>query len=214
MYCERCREKHKWYEDVCPTCKGPLVPDPAGVAAEPDAPIVTVFVTADEGLLPLATLALDQAGIEYAVRKTGLSDVFGVSHPTPGFESTGLAASIQVLADDERRARDVLADLEQARPEPAVADIDATEAPIDEGRAASDRIELFEAETGLSVGTLSRPEFEWLAGKLVRESTDDRDYWINLPTIQMLEEQGAADGLLHVLRRALGTKTGVNVRWR
>ncbi len=214
MYCERCREKHKWYENVCPTCQGPLVPDPPDVAAEPDAPIVTVFATADEGLLPLATLALEQAGIEYAVRKVGLSEVFGVSHPTPGFESTGLAASIQVLQDDEKRARGVLADLEQARPEPVSSDVEEPEPPLAEVSVPADRIELFEGETGTPVGAVSRAEFDWLSGKLVKESTEDRDYWIDAPTLQMLEEHGADETLLDILRRALGTKAGVNVRWR
>ena len=61
---------------------------------------------------------------------------------------------------------------------------------------------------------MSRAVFDWLSGKLVKESTEDRDYWIDAPTLQMLEEHGADETLLDILRRALGTKAGVNVRWR
>jgi len=214
MYCERCRERHKWYEDVCPTCRGPLVPDPPGIASEPEARVVTVFSTADEGLLPLATLALDQAGIEYAVRKLGLSDVFGVSHPTPGFDSTGLAVSIQVLEDDVTRAREILVDLEQAEPQPLVEEPEEPEPPLADVTAPAGRVELFDGETGRPVGAISREAFDWLSARLVRESAEDRDYWIDLATVQMLADAGGDGLLLDVLRRALETRDGVNIRWR
>jgi len=215
MYCERCDEKFKWYETECPTCRGPLVPDPPGIAAEPEAPIVQVFHTADEGLLPLATLALDHAGIEYSVRKAGLSDVFGVSHPAPGLGSTGLGVSIHVLADDEARARAVLADLEQVTPMPPVeGEPDTDEPRRDDLPASPERVELFDGGTGSPLGTLSPAEFAWLSRHLVRESDDDRDYWVDSATLDMLERQGADEKVLQLLRRALGSRDGVNVRWR
>jgi len=216
MYCERCDEKFKWYETVCPTCQGPLVPDPPGIAAEPETPIVQVFHTADEGLLPLATLALDQAGIEYSVRKAGLSDVFGVSHPTPGFGSTGLGVSVHVLADDEERARAVLVDLERAAPMPPVAgEVEEDQLRrIEDLPASGGRVELFDGDSGEPLGSLSPKDFAWLSKHLVRESDEDRDYWVDSATLDMLEREGADDAVVRLFRRALGARDGVNVRWR
>ncbi len=186
------------------------------MTAEPRTPIVPVFRTADEGLLPLATLALDEAGIEYTVRKAGLSEVFGVSHPTPGFESTGLAVEVLVLADDAERARELLAELEQGQPV-AVPGLQAGEV---QGAAAAEappvpvRVELVDGDTGQPAGALSGAQFEWLSSRLVLESPDDRDYWVDAATIEMLEAEGADAELLQTLRRALGTRDGVNLIWR
>jgi hypothetical protein len=220
MYCERCGEKYNWNETVCPACGGPLVADPPGVAAEPETPIVPIFRTADEGLLPLATLALEKAGIEYAVRTAGLSDVFGVSHPTPGFSSTGLAVEIYVRQDDAARARDMVVDLEQSAaaaepPERAVAPTVATAreaAVIAQPQAAP--VALIDAESGRELGALSAAQFDWLASHLELESSDDDDYYIDGPTLDMLQQDGAAAGLLDALRQALGSRDSITIRWR
>jgi len=218
MYCERCQEQFKWYENVCPRCQRALVPDPAGIAKEPDAPVVRVFRTADEGRLPLAAMALDEAGIEYAVRKAGLSDVFGVSHPTPGFESTGTAVEIHVLAADAERARDLLVDLERASdtgeipPEALEAD-PAPRAVAGVTGSGSPPIELFDVDTDRRIGTISDAALEWLSERLELESDDDDDYYIDAPTIDMLEQDGAAADLLAVLRHALGDREGISIRW-
>jgi hypothetical protein len=145
-----------------------------------------------------------------------LSDVFGVSHPTPGFESTGSAVEIQVLEDDAERARDLLVDLEKAVPAPVAAGEASEAAGPATGRAAPvpDRVELFEGDTGLKVGTLTRTQFEWLSSRLVLESPDDRDYWVDAATLEMLEQEGADAELLRVLRGALGTRDGVSIVWR
>ncbi len=218
MYCERCQEKFKWYENICPRCQRALVPDPPGVAEEPDAPLVRVFRTADEGRLPLATMALDEAGIEYAVRKVGLSDVFGVSHPTPGFESTGMAVEIHVLAADADRATELLGDLERAAdtgevPPEALEPPPAPQAVAAVPRQDSPPIDLFDVDTSQRIGTMSDAQFEWLSERLELESEDDDDYYIDAATIDMLEQDGAAAELLAVLRRALGDRDGMSIRW-
>ena len=101
MFCPKCGKKYK-NERICPTCHRVLVderPDPgdAEVAGLPP-PVVPdvgsdhdgfereggvsgaerVFQTKDTGLLPLATMALDSAGIHYVVHGGG-SDMFGIA---------------------------------------------------------------------------------------------------------------------------------------
>jgi hypothetical protein len=54
----------------------------------------------------------------------------------------------------------------------------------------------------------------WYVRSGIFESPDDRDYWIDAATLEMLEESGADAEILHTLGGALGTREGVNVRWR
>ena len=186
--------------------------------ARDGAALVSVFRTADEGLLPLAAIALDQAGIDYTVRRAGLSDVFGVSHPTPGFSSTGTAVEIAVRQADAARVRDLLSELERAgssaaspvrEPDvPLLADAPAAAPP------SRPMVTLVDAENGRAAGTISRDEFEWLAARLELESATDDDYYVDGATIEMLAGEGADEALLDVLRRAVSGRDGVTLRWQ
>jgi processive 1,2-diacylglycerol beta-glucosyltransferase len=48
---------------------------------------------------------------------------------------------------------------------------------------------------------------------LEEESDADRDYYIDGPTIDVLVGAGAREGLADLLRRAIGSREGVEVRW-
>jgi hypothetical protein len=77
-------------------------------------PLSSVFDIRDGAIVPLATMALESAGIEYAIRAANVI-IPGV---TRGSEHTGydklVPGQILVRADDAARARDLLADLEKA----------------------------------------------------------------------------------------------------
>ena len=74
-------------------------------------------------------------------------------------------------------------------------------------------IELYNAETDQLVGTISETDLQALADALEEESVDDRDYYINVDTIDLLV--GRASGtLIDLLRSALGTNEGVEIRWQ
>jgi hypothetical protein len=81
---------------------------------DPDAALTVVFDIKDGAILPLATMALDDAGIEYAIRAANVI-IPGVAR---GSEHTGfdklVPGEILVRADDAVRARDLLADLQKA----------------------------------------------------------------------------------------------------
>jgi hypothetical protein len=75
-------------------------------------------------------------------------------------------------------------------------------------------IELRERTTDERLGTISEDELTVLIDALEEESVEDRDYYIDGDTIQMLEEDGAPSGLVTLLRTIVGTREGVELHWR
>ena len=66
--------------------------------------------------------------------------------------------------------------------------------------------------TGAEVGEISDDDFRVLQSALEEEGPDDRDYWIDLDTIDLLSERGAPAKLVELLRTALtGTPDGVEI---
>ena len=46
------------------------------------------------------------------------------------------------------------------------------------------------------------------------ESSTDRDYFIDLTTVEMLRNAGATEGLLEVLTKTIGESEGIDVEWK
>ncbi len=76
------------------------------------------------------------------------------------------------------------------------------------------RIELWELETGRSLGEITEAQRQQLIDLLEEESAEDRDYWIDEPTLEMLAEHGVDPELVERLRTALGGREGFDVAWR
>ena len=74
-------------------------------------------------------------------------------------------------------------------------------------------IQLFDAERGTPIGSITEAQFAFLTSELEEESARDRDYYIAAETVDMLEADGADAELVQLLRTALGGRTGVEVRW-
>ena len=74
-------------------------------------------------------------------------------------------------------------------------------------------IELRDKQTNELLGTIDDDELRFLADELEEESSSDRDYYISADTIDMLEEDGAPESLISLLRRIVGSEEGVEVRW-
>ncbi len=74
-------------------------------------------------------------------------------------------------------------------------------------------VEIYDAERDTLLGTLSDEQFNALAESLEEESATDQDYWIDAATIDMLEEDAADPGLIGMLRTALGSRDGMDIRW-
>ena len=73
-------------------------------------------------------------------------------------------------------------------------------------------IDLYNSDTNQPIGSISDADLQVLMDALEEESSDDRDYYINADTIDMLAENASAE-LVALLRSALGSSEGVEVRW-
>ena len=73
-------------------------------------------------------------------------------------------------------------------------------------------VDLFNVETNQLIGTVDDADLQALADALEEESSDDNDYFINADTVDMLAGQASAN-LVELLRAAVGTSDGVEVRW-
>jgi hypothetical protein len=73
-------------------------------------------------------------------------------------------------------------------------------------------IELYDSETDRLLGSVSDADLQALVDALEEESEDDRDYYINADTIDLLAGRASAQ-LIELLRAALGTSEGIEVRW-
>jgi hypothetical protein len=74
-------------------------------------------------------------------------------------------------------------------------------------------VRLFDSETGRVIGEIADAQLQFLVDQLEEESSDDRDYYVNADTIDLLEQDGADPALVKLLRDALGTREGMDVRW-
>ena len=75
-------------------------------------------------------------------------------------------------------------------------------------------IDLYNSETNALIGSITEHELQTLADALEEESADDRDYFIDSATIDLLGDGRATDHLLHLLRTAVGSGDGLEIRWK
>jgi hypothetical protein len=74
-------------------------------------------------------------------------------------------------------------------------------------------IQLFDAESGAPLGSITESQMAFLTTELEDESARDRDYYISVETVDMLEADGADPELVQLLRSALRGRSGADVRW-
>jgi processive 1,2-diacylglycerol beta-glucosyltransferase len=74
-------------------------------------------------------------------------------------------------------------------------------------------IQLFDKQTGTSLGSITDEQFQFLVNRLEEESSRDDDYYLNRTTVDSFEAEGADPALIEVLRRALGNREEAEVRW-
>ena len=74
-------------------------------------------------------------------------------------------------------------------------------------------IELRDKETGARVGEITEEQLKFLTDQLEEESSDDQDYYINKPTLDLFAGQGADAQLLDLLRGAMGGREEMELVW-
>jgi hypothetical protein len=77
----------------------------------------------------------------------------------------------------------------------------------------ADAIDLEDAKTGTHIGSLTEAQFEDLSTHLERESSDDDDYYIDGSTLDLLADKPVDASVVQMLRQALGSRSGMDVRW-
>ena len=74
-------------------------------------------------------------------------------------------------------------------------------------------IQLVDRESGASIGTITEQQLQFLMDHLEEESEEDTDYYINRDTRDVLEEEGADEALMALLRRALGSREEMEIQY-
>jgi hypothetical protein len=72
---------------------------------------------------------------------------------------------------------------------------------------------LFNKKNNALLGEVSGSDIECLVDVLEEEDSKDVDYFIDLDTVDILEDNGASLDLVTILRAAIGATEGVDVRW-
>lgn len=74
-------------------------------------------------------------------------------------------------------------------------------------------IDLYVKGTEKKLGSITEADLKVLVDGLEEESADDRDYFIDLATIDVLADGRATEHLVKLLREAVGNDPGVEIRW-
>jgi processive 1,2-diacylglycerol beta-glucosyltransferase len=184
----------------------------SGPGPSPDAALVSVLGTTEIGMLPVARAALDHAGIDYTVRNVGIASQIIGQRSIESVGETDTPIEILVRAEDAARAREVLRDL-------ATPGVPVPPAPAPEGQAAEPATDgdaavlLFDVQSGARIGAISDGQLQMLVDRLEEESADDQDYFIDVPTLTVLQDSGLDPRVVELLRRALGSREGMDIRW-
>ncbi len=74
-------------------------------------------------------------------------------------------------------------------------------------------VQVFDADTDKSLGTITSDQLQWLIDQLEEESLDDQDYYISQDTLDNFESAGCPKDLMAFLRKALGNREDMDIRW-
>lgn len=74
-------------------------------------------------------------------------------------------------------------------------------------------IKLFNGATKAAIGIITETQLNQLIDALEEESEEDRDYYINRDTFDLLQERGVDAEVIDLLRRALGEGEDMDIRW-
>ena len=74
-------------------------------------------------------------------------------------------------------------------------------------------INIYNQATNTRLGSITEADLQVLVDALEEESSDDRDYYIDAATIDVIADGRATEHLVNMLRAALGTAAGVDIRW-
>jgi hypothetical protein len=74
-------------------------------------------------------------------------------------------------------------------------------------------IDLYSVLNGQLIGSITPADLQVLTDALEEESASDQDYYIDAATIDVIADGRASEHLVGLLRLALGSADGVDIRW-
>jgi hypothetical protein len=75
-------------------------------------------------------------------------------------------------------------------------------------------IDLYNAATNELLGQITEADLKVLADALEEEGVNDQDYYIDAATIDVIADGKATEHLVGLLRTAVGSSDGVDIRWK
>jgi hypothetical protein len=75
-------------------------------------------------------------------------------------------------------------------------------------------IDLYIKGTNELLGSITETELQYLEDSLEETSDEDRDYFVDQATIDLLADGRATDHLVHLLKKAVGSGEGVEIEWK
>jgi hypothetical protein len=72
---------------------------------------------------------------------------------------------------------------------------------------------IYNKGSGALLGTATESDVQCLIDVLEEEDSKDVDYFVDLATVDILEDNGASEGLVKMLRAAIGATEGIDIRW-
>ena len=74
-------------------------------------------------------------------------------------------------------------------------------------------IDVYKQASNELVGSITEADLKVLSDALEEEGVDDQDYYITAATIDVIADGRATEHLIGLLRKALGTSEGIDIRW-
>jgi inactivated superfamily I helicase len=72
---------------------------------------------------------------------------------------------------------------------------------------------LYDKKNNALLGEVSKEDVQCLIDVLEEEDSEDVDYYVDLDTVDILEDNGASAALVQMLRAAIGATEGIDIRW-
>lgn len=72
---------------------------------------------------------------------------------------------------------------------------------------------IYNKNSGALLGSVNESDVQCLVDVLEEEDSKDVDYYIDLATVDILEDNGASAALVQMLRTAIGAMEGIDIRW-
>ena len=72
---------------------------------------------------------------------------------------------------------------------------------------------LYRVDNGITIGQITTEHVAFLVEQLEEESEDDRDYYFDRDTLELLSDNGADPELIELISKAIGDDDGVDVGW-